>query len=417
MELYFFLSYARSDDRSAFVVKFYNDLLKQLDLSEFGSPDQPAFLDQERILLGADWGRTLGDAVGHCRSMLALYSPAYFRSVYCGKEWSAFRERLLQYRAETDIDARALIPVLWEPVPGPLPDDVVRIQYAEPSLGADYARHGLLHLLRTDPAGSAYRKVVEVIADRIRLAASRFRLPTVTDLDLERVSGCFPVDRVESPGHVQVFLAAVTVDSTPPGRRCQDYYGREPRDWSPYHPPARPTIAHRAQRVIVNEGHTTSLEVVDQDLSRKLDAARENNQTSVLLVDAWAARVTPYRVPLTDYDAHNHPVTGVLVPCDEADEESGPQNDELWQDLRQVFSRNWVRRIDDPMFRLRVGRDEFDGRLAVMVTVAQNRLMDHGTPRRLPAGPPPPPLPGLTVPADQGLFPAPGEGKDDGHGC
>lgn len=56
--------------------------------------------------------------------------------------------------------------------------------------------------------------------------------------------------------------------------------------------------------------------------------------------------------------------------------------------------RNWRRRNDptDPLFRVRVTEDEFDDRLAVMLAVAQNRLMDmeNNTPFRLPEGPPSP---------------------------
>jgi FxsC-like protein len=150
--------------------------------------------------------------------------------------------------------------------------------------------------------------------------------------------------------------------------------------------------------VIIDEGCTSSLEVVDRGLGEKLDEAMYNNQTSVLLVDAWAARESTYRAPLSDYDRQNHPVTGVLVPCHETDEESG--DEELWTDLQQVFRRNWMRRNDpyDPLFQVQVERTRFEDRLARMVVVAQNRLMEKAVPRRLPAGPSAPPMPGLSVP-------------------
>jgi hypothetical protein len=46
-----------------------------------------------------------------------------------------------------------------------------------------------------------------------------------------------------------------------------------------------------------------------------------------------------------------------------------------------------------------VDKEHFDDRLAEMVIVAQSRLMENAVPRRLPAGPPAPPMPGLNVPA------------------
>lgn len=133
--------------------------------------------------------------------------------------------------------------------------------------------------------------------------------------------------------------------------------------------------------MIIDEGCTSSLEVVDRGLGEKLDEATNNNQTSVLLVDAWAARESRYRAPLSDYDRQNHPVTGVLVPCHETDEES--VDEKLWTDLQQIFRRNWMRRNDpyDPLFQVQVERQRFEDRLARMVVVAQNRLMEKAVPR------------------------------------
>ncbi|GAA2384897.1 hypothetical protein GCM10010255_09730 [Streptomyces coeruleofuscus] len=404
-EPYFFLSYARRDDRKdAFVGRFYEDLVAELDRLGADCGGQMPFRDVERIGLGADWERTLGRAVGNCRAMVALCSPAYVSSLYCGKEWAAFQARLVRYREHTDIDVPALIPVLWTPTRGALPPEITRYQYYEPAMGEEYVERGLMSLLRASPTGGAYRTVLELVARRVHYAADLFRLPRAEGLDLRTVPSPFqgiePAEPAErTTGHVRVFIAAGVTGRLPRGRQCREYYGPSPLDWTPYHPPVHPTVAHRAQRVIIEEGCTTSLEVVDQSLGSKLDEAMRDNQTSVLLVDAWAAREGPYRNPLSDYDGQNHPVTGVLVPCHDTDGESG--DEKLWTDLQQVFRRNWMRRNDpyDPLFQVRVGKDQFEERLARMVVVAQNRLMENAVPRRLPAGPPAPPLPGLTVPA------------------
>lgn len=105
-EPYFFLSYARKDDRDEFVKRFYDDLALELRRIGADPSAQPPFRDVERLGLGADWARVLGGAVGHCRAFVALYSPSYLSSEYCGKEWTAFRERLDKYRQETEIDVR-----------------------------------------------------------------------------------------------------------------------------------------------------------------------------------------------------------------------------------------------------------------------------------------------------------------------
>ncbi|MFF7987930.1 FxsC protein [Streptomyces sp. NPDC007901] len=408
-EPYFFLSYARKDHPGELVKRFYDDLVLELRRTGADPAAQTPFRDVERLGLGDDWARELGDAVGHCRAFVALYSPAYLNSEYCGKEWTAFQNRLREYRRETEIDVPALVPVLWAPMEGELPEEIARFQYHEAGMGQDYVNHGLMHILRTDPTSQAYRAIVERVAARVRIAADRFRLPFTPGLDLGDVRGQFPVPghrRAAAPGaaHVRVFVAAGTTNALPEGRNRLEYYGRSPLEWTPYYPPKHPTIALRAQRVIAEAGYTSSFEIVDEHLSSRLDETMTNNQTSILLVDPWAVRTPAYRNALADFDAHNRPATVVLVPYDGRDEESG--GEEIWQDLSRVFWRNWRRQNDpnDPVFRIRVTRDEFDDRLAVMLTAAQNRLMEmeSTTPFRLPAGPLLPPMSGLGIPASAG---------------
>ncbi|MDX3583268.1 TIR-like protein FxsC [Streptomyces europaeiscabiei] len=403
-EPYFFLSYARRDDRgSAFVRRFYDDLLAELGRLGADCSGQQPFLDIERLGLGMDWESALGNEIGHCRALVTLCSPAYVNSLYCGKEWAAFESRLVRYREQTDIEVPALIPVLWVPLHHAMPPEISKYQYFEPPMGQEYLEQGLMGLLRSAPGGRAYRTVLELVAKRVQHVADLFRLPRAQGLDLGAVRSPFEGREPAGPGrhntgHVRVFIAAGVTDPLPTGRQRCEYYGPSPLDWTPYHPPIHPTVAYRAQRVIIDEGCTSSLEVVDRGLGEKLDEATNNNQTSVLLVDAWAARESRYRAPLSDYDRQNHPVTGVLVPCHETDEES--VDEKLWTDLQQIFRRNWMRRNDpyDPLFQVQVERQRFEDRLARMVVVAQNRLMEKAVPRRLPAGPSAPPMPGLSVP-------------------
>ncbi|KUM86335.1 MULTISPECIES: FxsC protein [Streptomyces] len=428
---YFFLSYARREDREdAFVGQFYADLLTELRARQADCESQPAFRDLERIRMGADWEKVLGDAVGSCRAFVALCSPGYVNSPYCGKEWAVFQDRLTRFRGETDIDAPALIPVRWLPFRGALPPEMSRYQYTErgmdPQMREEYAERGLMHIMRTDPAGALYRAVVSTVADAVRRAAERYGLPQVSP-DLRIVRSAFQGYQVgeligNATGTVRVFVAAGTASAPPEGRNNSQYYGRSPYDWTPYHPPVHPTAAFRAQQVINDSRCLAHLDEVGHDLLRKLEEGMRNRETSVLLIDAWTARGEPYRTALAAFDRHNHPVTGVLVPCHETDEES--HADTLWQDLSRVFQRNWMRRNDawDPLFRVQVDKGHFDDKLSVMVTVAQNRLAETADPVVLPEGPVAPPLPALGVPArpptgtggpDDPPEASPTEGPDD----
>ncbi|MDH6112326.1 tetratricopeptide (TPR) repeat protein [Kitasatospora sp. MAP12-15] len=199
MEPYFFLSYARVDDDGTAIGTFYQDLRAELAARDPEAATQPSFRDTERIFLGADWERVLANAIAGCRAMVALYSPAYFASVYCGKEWTAFRSRVTAFQADTGWDAGALLPVLWEPLPGGPPPPADEVQYRVPQMGERYAEVGLHQLIREDPHGAEYRTVVEVLAGRVRQAAGRVRLPGLPGLNLREFQGAFPVRTTGQP--------------------------------------------------------------------------------------------------------------------------------------------------------------------------------------------------------------------------
>ncbi|MED7955380.1 TIR-like protein FxsC [Streptomyces sp. BE303] len=409
MRPYFFFSYARRDYEAedAFVDQFFNDLRDELGLIEpAAGADEIAYRDTERLRLGDNWEQQLARMLARCRTMVALYSPAYFASLYCGKEWTAFRGRVRRHEELAGDVVPALVPVLWESLPDALPDEVLKIQYVQQGMGETYVRSGLRDLLRTDPLGAEYRQVVRVVAERIRDAAAR-RLTELPDFDLGAVRGYFPVAPPVRPaptaGMVRLFVAAGRASDPPPGRgaeRAPDgavpgqagpgavpaqpgparrggWYGAKPWHWAPYHPPTHPSLVVRAQQVITAAGHTTTLEEVAPGLGEWLDRAREDNQVSVLLVDPWVAGSDAYRTALREYDEQNHPVTGVMVPVGSGDPAAGPERDALWAGVRGVFRRSWLRRSDpEQLFRVAVPRESFDNQLTIMVTIAQNKLMD-----------------------------------------
>ncbi|WP_316526814.1 TIR-like protein FxsC [Kitasatospora brasiliensis] len=381
---YFFFSYARRDFEAedAFVNQFFNDLRDELGrlLGTAVRAEELAFRDTEQLRLGDDWAGRLATMLGRSRTMIALYSPAYFASLYCGKEWTAFRGRVLRHREDTGELVPALVPVLWEPVSsGELADEVTKIQWVQPDMGDAYARHGLRALLRTARSG-AYEQVVRVVAERVRDAAAR-RLGELPEFDLSAVRGYFPPppapEPAPSPGMVRLFIAAgrASEAGAEGGSYTGGRYGAEPWQWAPYYPPARPSLVVRAQQVITTAGHTTTMEEIGPGLGEKLDQAREDSQVSVLLVDPWVADSDRYRAALSEYDDQNHPVTGVVVPIGGNDPDG--EREAPWTGVRGVFRRNWLRRSDlEHLFRVRVNQESFDSYLTIMVTVAQNKLMD-----------------------------------------
>src|SRR5205809_4693945 len=114
-DYWFFLSYARVDFPSQ-VAKFYADLaleIGSLAALHGKSSKEIGFLDQNGIDLGRDWSETVRAALQTSRVLVCLYSHAYFKSLYCGKEFEVFLER-----------HAPIMPVLWGPaenLPKPLP--------------------------------------------------------------------------------------------------------------------------------------------------------------------------------------------------------------------------------------------------------------------------------------------------------
>ena len=79
------------------------------------SVDGPvSFFDKHDIEPGVDWSESLEGALGTAQAFIALYSPAYFESEYCGKEWAAFTSRYNE--ASGRLEQPPVFPVLWVPM-------------------------------------------------------------------------------------------------------------------------------------------------------------------------------------------------------------------------------------------------------------------------------------------------------------
>jgi FxsC-like protein len=386
LEPYFFLSYARRRGPRVLVKRFYDDLCAELrqELRRLrkGRPvpfDRP-FLDVQSIQIGQDWNAALGDALGHCRTMLALYTPDYFRSDFCGREWKAFEDRQRSHRELAGVDAKALIPVLWEPVQN-IPAGAAHIQYDNLEFGENYAQWGLRRILVADPGGEEYRRIVNLLARQILVAAEHFRIPAAEGLDLTapESAGPFPsaAQRAE-PGSHALLLVAARTSGTAHHQRSTDpgCHGESPTDWNPYHTESPEPVARRASQLLEERGFTVRTDVVSDVLGATLDEARGQGQVAVLLVEARAAADEPYGTALRAYDRSNHPGSAAIVPCGPDEAGDGPQSKPYWEAVRSVLPLNWAKGAGDPLPLLQsgIGSDEFDGALHAVVAKVQNHL-------------------------------------------
>src|SRR5689334_11053809 len=139
---HFFLSYARSRyrpegaDPDRWIVKLFNDLCQDVGIAT--GMQVPGFMDRQ-IPVGTAWPDHLADALANCRVFVPLFSPSYFVSDYCGKEWAAFVKRVERQAAGAERPL-AIIPALWTPMSlDELPPSLHSMQNIPPGFPPAYA--------------------------------------------------------------------------------------------------------------------------------------------------------------------------------------------------------------------------------------------------------------------------------------
>ena len=249
---YFFLSYAHSaplegeepGDPDQYVRRFFHDLVRAVK-AQAPPPRSgpPAGFSDLAIPVGADWKKSLSDALGAAEVFVPLYSPGYFAKSRPGREWTCFHERLVE--AGLEDPAQRFAPVLWTPLweqeAPPRFREALAVGASEP----EYARSGLRGLLKIAAYRKSYRAVVLQVAERIVTLAGESRLEPSAVPDIDTVESRF------QPGaHLAVFqvsVAAPTVRTAPTGRD-PSRYGDSSTQWRPF-PGQEAPLAEYAKQI------------------------------------------------------------------------------------------------------------------------------------------------------------------------
>ncbi|MEU0642841.1 toll/interleukin-1 receptor domain-containing protein [Streptomyces umbrinus] len=220
---YFYTSCTRSDGWPA-ISRFHADLEYRLRAQE-GLWVSGALGPQ------AAPGQRLAGAVAEIAEvgvMIALCSPQYFQSQYCGMEWAVFETRISRHRVLTQKDASTcLIPILWEPVPPdamPPPTGDGRRSPAEIQWEDGFGGNGLHQLMQSDSreAEDAYFALLERLSRRIA-EARRIRLSTLDADELPRVRSAFgrlPLTRQTTSPRTPVYTGSYTAPGGGYGSRA-----------------------------------------------------------------------------------------------------------------------------------------------------------------------------------------------------
>lgn len=309
----FFLSYAHTprlfddgDDPDGWVKQFYRDLCMELvhfdqRWHEYG---QPGFMD-DAMQNGTLWRRHLSERLASCRVFVPLYSRAYFRKEFCGREWALFRERQMAHLAQTGVPNEAIVPVLWQPLSGEeLPAAVAEVQLAPLVDNTRYLERGLFELIRLDR--HAYLEVVIRLAEHLDSVARGGAPPPGPVVDLSDVNPLFPAQQASATSTRRLHITVAALDglSLPPSRES-GFYGRHPDEWNPYHPVSDVPLLARAEDLARELGYIPVINSLDRahadvpasiqadpsvDSKAEPDDPVDNpDGPGIILIDPWMA--------------------------------------------------------------------------------------------------------------------------------
>ncbi|MBV8856833.1 MAG: toll/interleukin-1 receptor domain-containing protein [Acidobacteria bacterium] len=371
-ETYFFLSYA-SANTDPHLERFFKDLSHEVALLE---PGVTGFMDKESIPAGKDWRPEVERALSECRVFLSVYSPAYFISEYCGKEWQAFRGRQDAYVGGLPADAPddprrnpgLSVPILWtsrEALQGRVPAVLPDIQDTEGAFGPEYVGLGLRQLIINDMYKDQYHTFVNRLAKRLVDAAranplkKAAGLPKLEDIEnpfVERRPAHLPLPPVSGFGRQTVYfvLVAATRDEIEQARMeaALDAYGKDGGlSWKPYWKDAEVEFGLEAQGLASQwQLYSYAYPVRDDLLDLIKDAARNNNIV-VIVADAWTLKLDPYRNLLNAWQGLAFYNCVLLVPWG-SDDKTQQARPLLIDNLAQTFPTRIVVDPADPERRI-----------------------------------------------------------------
>ncbi|MFF5145109.1 FxSxx-COOH system tetratricopeptide repeat protein [Streptomyces sp. NPDC013157] len=195
----FFLSYAHTPrwgpdggDPDHWVRVLFDDLcnhVRALIGLPAGSP--AGFMDRE-TRSGEGRPEKLSENLAVCRVFVPLFSPHYFSSEKCGREWYAFHERMQNAGTTGTATAPAIVPVLWTRVERhELPDSVRHIGIEDLSSGGRGRSRGIYGLIKLGRLRDEYEETVFGLAERIVQAAHETRLPPGRPREYENTPSAF----------------------------------------------------------------------------------------------------------------------------------------------------------------------------------------------------------------------------------
>nr|WP_083975971.1 TIR-like protein FxsC [Herbidospora sakaeratensis] len=340
---YFFLSYAHTPNEdpkaNRWVAKLFKDLCDHvLEMTDLPDPSMAGFMDTG-LLTGHLWHQRLAEALATCRVFVPLYSRRYFVSQNCGREWTAFVQRL---NSQPRFDGRrpeAIIPALWTPMQAEALPLVARsIQFAHEGLGPRYRDEGFYGLTKLAVRRPSYQVATHALANRIVEVGESTRLEPIEPLDFPSLMSAF-----EDFDAAQALTLTVVVpdrDRLPTGRDPY-FYGRLPEDWNPFRSEEHPrSLFSYALELATANGFRTEMGSLS-DLRPDLLAGKQPSGPGVMIIDPWAVTDRVCRDALAAFDQAELPWVSVIIPWNRDDADTVSREAQLRSALQATLHRRW----------------------------------------------------------------------------
>jgi hypothetical protein len=304
MAFLFFISYARADTKFAteneLVKKFVDDLTASVHAKMFPPVTDVCFYDRTDIGVGTQWPDVLEDALCTSRVAVALYSPHYFASTWCGKEFQVFLDRAAQPGTDPKSKRRPIIPVLWTNTPLPL--KARDIQHDDTKYPPEYREVDMRTLTKAIVYKGAYELAVEAIARSVVDAVTAADRPEYASLDLTTALSAWD-DLPHTESHKSGSIS----------KTCFVFVADQGWNWQPYSDSGQ-SIGALAQELSGQLGLRYEEIACDAGLIRKLEDTYRNNVPTLMFGDPNSLMSQTFAGIMRRYDAMYLLNCGTLIP-------------------------------------------------------------------------------------------------------
>jgi FxsC-like protein len=303
-------------------------------------------------------------ALAVCQVFVPLWSPLYFKSPGCGREWAAF-----QTRVPAGLNAVCFEPVTWAPVSAAaIPRAALAVDRGGRREARPDAEKGLYALMIDDEV-EQYARVVDDVATAISRLAKSPVLDSVPAVDLSGTRSAFAPRR--SRITLRVALLAPTADRLPESRQGSGRYGPRQLDWTPFGADWNRTLAEDVKQFAERLGYDVDVVGFD-DIASELSAGGSPQKPTLLLIDNWALLDPLWRGEVEEYLKLRYPWYTFMVVRDPQD----PETSRHVQPLRAVVDETLGARLTAMRIDLRHAasgngsREQFQHDFSVLAQVA-----------------------------------------------